>query len=71
MQLLYAPQMALIVLSAIAFSYYQRYPYTKAAIIHVVSWMAQFLGHGLIEKRAPTLLDNLLGGESCSNYLSM
>ena len=33
---------------------------TKAAIIvHIVSWLAQFLGHGKYEGRAPALLDNL------------
>lgn len=35
---------------------------TKAGILHVLSWIAQFLGHGLAEKRAPALLDNLVGG---------
>jgi uncharacterized membrane protein YGL010W len=28
--------------------------------IHVVSWIAQFIGHGAFEKRAPALLDNLV-----------
>lgn len=28
--------------------------------IHVVSWLAQFIGHGAFEKRAPALLDNLV-----------
>ena len=37
---------------------------TQAAVIHGLSWIAQFLGHGLAEKRAPALLDNLLGGAS-------
>lgn len=60
-QLLYAPQMALSVLTATAFS---RTPNSvnQAAILHALSWVAQFLGHGLAEKRAPALLDNLLGG---------
>lgn len=32
----------------------------KAAIvIHIVSWLAQFVGHGKFEGRAPALLDNL------------
>ena len=31
-----------------------------AAIAHVVLWLAQFYGHGVHEKRAPALLDNLL-----------
>jgi uncharacterized membrane protein YGL010W len=34
----------------------------KASLLHGTSWIAQFLGHGLAEKRAPALLDNLLGG---------
>ncbi|KAI9809059.1 MAG: hypothetical protein M1825_002348 [Sarcosagium campestre] len=28
--------------------------------VHVVSWLAQFVGHGVFEKRAPALLDNLV-----------
>jgi uncharacterized membrane protein YGL010W len=28
--------------------------------VHVGSWIAQFVGHGVFEKRAPALLDNLL-----------
>ncbi|TFK74396.1 DUF962-domain-containing protein [Pluteus cervinus] len=57
---LYLPQMILSVLTATAFA---RGPgnISKAAVIHGLSWIAQFLGHGLAEKRAPALLDNLLG----------
>lgn len=33
-----------------------------AGAVHGVSWILQFLGHGLAERRAPALLDNLLGG---------
>jgi len=58
--LLYTPQMTLSLLTATAFSY-QKDAMTRAGILHVVSWIAQFLGHGLAEKRAPALLDNLLG----------
>lgn len=32
----------------------------KAIIIHVVAWLAQFIGHGVFERRAPALLDNLV-----------
>ena len=33
----------------------------KAAIaIQIVSWIAQFVGHGVYEGRAPALLDNLV-----------
>ncbi|KAI9326120.1 DUF962 domain protein, partial [Obelidium mucronatum] len=28
--------------------------------LHIVSWIIQFVGHGVFEKRAPALLDNLL-----------
>jgi len=30
-------------------------------VIHVACWLAQFYGHGIHERRAPALLDNLLG----------
>lgn len=36
---------------------------SNAGVLHGVSWIAQFLGHGLAEKRAPALVDNLLGGK--------
>ncbi|KAI5960148.1 uncharacterized protein KGF55_004871 [Candida pseudojiufengensis] len=29
--------------------------------LHLISWIAQFYGHGIHEKRSPALLDNLLG----------
>lgn len=28
--------------------------------VHVFSWIAQFIGHGAFEGRAPALLDNLI-----------
>ncbi len=28
--------------------------------LHIASWIAQFVGHGIFEKRAPALLDNML-----------
>merc|ERR1712147_8674 len=31
-----------------------------ALYLHVAAWIAQFIGHGLFEKRAPALLDNML-----------
>lgn len=39
-----------------------------AVIVQVVSWVAQFLGHGLAEGRAPALLDNIVGGRSHALY---
>ena len=29
-------------------------------IIHIFSWVTQFIGHGLFEKRAPALITNFL-----------
>ncbi|KAF9900084.1 hypothetical protein BX616_002716 [Lobosporangium transversale] len=31
-----------------------------ALTIHILAWIAQFIGHGVFEKRAPKLLDNLV-----------
>ena len=28
--------------------------------LHIATWMLQFIGHGVFEKRAPALTDNLL-----------
>jgi len=41
-----------------------------AAWLMELSWVAQFAGHGLAEKRAPALLDDLLGGACivCSDF---
>jgi uncharacterized membrane protein YGL010W len=33
---------------------------TWAGAVHVVCWIAQFIGHGKFEGRAPALLDNLV-----------
>lgn len=33
---------------------------TIAVAVHVVSWIAQFIGHGKYEGRKPALLDNLV-----------
>ncbi|KAJ3934218.1 MAG: hypothetical protein NXY57DRAFT_1047429 [Lentinula lateritia] len=58
--LLYAPQFTLSLLTATAFA--QRSDYLTVAIaMQTFSWIAQFLGHGVAEKRAPALLDNLVG----------
>lgn len=33
---------------------------TVAIAVHVICWIAQFVGHGVFEGRAPALLDNLV-----------
>ncbi|EIW82523.1 DUF962-domain-containing protein [Coniophora puteana RWD-64-598 SS2] len=58
--LLYAPQMVFTLLTSTAFSYHPN-GIRDAIAVQVVSWLAQFAGHGLAEKRAPALLDNILG----------
>ncbi|KAL0949868.1 hypothetical protein HGRIS_009901 [Hohenbuehelia grisea] len=58
--LLYAPQLAASVLTATAFSKSSEHV-TQATLLHAGAWIAQFAGHGLAEKRAPALLDNLIG----------
>ncbi|KAF9468884.1 hypothetical protein BDZ94DRAFT_1244830 [Collybia nuda] len=58
--LFYTPQMILSLLTATAYSKGSG-NVSNAGILHALSWIAQFLGHGLAEKRAPALVDNLLG----------
>lgn len=53
--------MILSLLTATAFAHQQN-ALVVAGGVHAFSWIAQFLGHGLAEHRAPALLDNLLGG---------
>jgi len=58
--LMYAPQMALSLLTAISFSKHPDY-LTTAVVLHALAWIAQFIGHGVAEKRAPALVDNVIG----------
>ncbi|KAF8974663.1 hypothetical protein BDZ97DRAFT_1774772 [Flammula alnicola] len=58
--LLYTPQMVITVLTATAFAQKPGH-LTQAAALHAVCWIAQFIGHGVAEGRAPALLDNLIG----------
>ncbi|KAJ7095103.1 hypothetical protein B0H15DRAFT_828085 [Mycena belliarum] len=58
--LLYIPQLVLSLLTATAYSRSSGH-IVRAGILHASSWVAQFLGHGVAEKRAPALFDNLIG----------
>jgi uncharacterized membrane protein YGL010W len=58
--LLYIPQLIATLLTATALSERENYK-TIAWSVHVICWIAQFIGHGAAEGRAPALLDNLLG----------
>jgi hypothetical protein len=58
---LYTPQLFLSLLTATSFSYTDL-GVEYAVALHAIGWVAQFIGHGYAEKRAPALLDNLVGG---------
>jgi len=59
--LLYLPQMTLMLLSATAFMHNNPNAMQTALGLFVFGWVAQFIGHGFAEGRAPALLDNLAG----------
>ncbi len=61
--------MVLTIMTAASFAH-RPDAFNKALLIHVSSWIAQFAGHFLAEGRSPALLDNLVGGECCSSFLS-
>ncbi|CAL1701626.1 unnamed protein product [Somion occarium] len=57
---LYVPQFFLSLLTAISVSHRpEALRYVIA--LHIAAWLAQFVGHGVAEKRAPALLDNIVG----------
>jgi len=58
--LLYVPQLTLSFLSATAFAH-RVDAFILGTGLHIFAWIAQFLGHAFAEKRAPALLDNVLG----------
>ena len=57
--ILYVPFLTYLWLSANLFYRDNANALLTAAIIHVVAWAFQFIGHGVFEKRAPPLLDNI------------
>jgi len=60
--LIYTPQLTLSLLTATAYRYHGGdATMVMAGALHAVAWIAQFAGHGLAEKRAPALLDNIVG----------
>ncbi|KAI9749131.1 MAG: hypothetical protein M1815_002745 [Lichina confinis] len=57
--------LAPLILAATAFANHLTYAYGATAnywalAVHLTSWIAQFVGHGAYEGRAPALLDNLV-----------
>jgi len=59
--LLYVPQMTISLLTATAIQYHCPSFMAYAGALHAITWILQFYGHGVHEKRAPALLDNLIG----------
>lgn len=57
--------MVLTLLTATAFAKRPDYM-LPAGLIHIFAWIAQFIGHGVAEKRSPALLDNIIGGKHVS-----
>ena len=53
--------MVAIVLTATSYAH-REHGQRNALYLHIVSWVMQFIGHGVAEGRSPALLDNLLGG---------
>ncbi|KAI0036022.1 DUF962-domain-containing protein [Vararia minispora EC-137] len=59
--LFYLPQQALSVGTAIAFAHRAPNALVIASVVQTCTWIAQFIGHGKFEGRAPALLDNIVG----------
>jgi len=57
---LYYPILSLMILSSGPIAD-QSWGVKAAAWLFALAWVAQFAGHGLAEKRAPALLDNIVG----------
>ncbi|WBW73079.1 ER membrane fatty acid alpha-oxygenase Mpo1 [Schizosaccharomyces osmophilus] len=61
--LLYAPALYLysILLPKLLFQRWSQSTVNSTAIfLHIISWVLQFIGHGVFEKKRPALLDNLV-----------
>ncbi|CAG8545515.1 hypothetical protein C2G38_740402 [Gigaspora rosea] len=56
---LYAPLLLYMAYNANSFATAYPNHVTLAIIVHVFSWIIQFIGHGFFEKRSPALKDNL------------
>jgi len=56
--ILFLPHLAIALMTATAFSY-RPDALSYAIPLNISAWMAQFIGHGFAEKRAPALMDNL------------
>ena len=62
--------MTLMLLSATAFRHNNPNATQIALGLFIFSWIAQFIGHGFAEGRAPALLDNPTGGMKCNTSLN-
>ncbi|KAL0085974.1 hypothetical protein J3Q64DRAFT_1739431 [Phycomyces blakesleeanus] len=58
--LLYAPILFTMTYTATQFQLTRPAAIQEALVLHIVSWIFQFIGHGVAEKRSPRLVDNLV-----------
>ncbi|CAG8512085.1 23122_t:CDS:2 [Dentiscutata erythropus] len=57
---LYAPLLLYLAYNATNFAAAYPNNITIASIVHVISWIIQFIGHGFFERRSPALKDNVV-----------
>src|SRR5258706_2141781 len=60
--------MVAIVLTATSYAH-REHGQRNALYLHMVSWVMQFIGHGVAEGRSPALLDNIVGGAFYCDHL--
>ncbi|KAI9010877.1 hypothetical protein CLU79DRAFT_772396 [Phycomyces nitens] len=58
--LLYAPILFFMSSTATQFQLTRPNAIQEALVLHITSWIFQFIGHGVAEKRSPRLMDNLV-----------
>ncbi|CAJ0635141.1 24060_t:CDS:2 [Entrophospora sp. SA101] len=58
--LIYSPLLLYMLFHATNFSKIFPDHNTLASIVHITSWVLQFIGHGFAEKRSPALKDNII-----------
>ena len=66
---MYSPLLLYMAYHATSFSKTFQDHNTLASIVHVGSWVLQFMGHGFAEKRSPALKDNLIQGMKFNVHL--
>lgn len=58
---MYAPFLLALTYSANLFALKTKQAVVTASVLFVLGWVAQFIGHGYFERRAPALFENIKG----------